>query len=63
MYVKLKQFMVEKSLKNKDLADLLDISYPCISKKLNQKGSDFTVKEVKCLCEKYGLDANLYFFS
>ncbi|SQC97493.1 Uncharacterised protein [Fusobacterium necrophorum subsp. necrophorum] len=47
MYVKLKQFMVEKSLKNKDLADLLDISYPCISKKLNQKRLRFYGKRSK----------------
>lgn len=62
MYVKLKQFMLEKKIKSKDMAKILGISKSLFSKKVNQKGSDFNLNEVRIICQKYNLDGNIYFF-
>ena len=62
MYLKLKQFMLEKNIKNKDMAKILGINEAVFSKKINMKGSDFNLNEVRKLCEAYHLDGNKYFF-
>lgn len=62
MYLKLKQFMLEKNIKNKDMAKTLGVNKSVFSKKINMKGSDFTLDEVRKLCEAYQLDGNKYFF-
>lgn len=62
MYLKLRQFMLEKNIKNKDMAKILGIKESVFSKKINMKGSDFNSNEVRKLCETYQLDGNKYFF-
>lgn len=62
MYLKLRQFMLEKNIKNKDMAKILGIKESVFSKKINMKGSDFNLNEVQKLCETYQLDGNKYFF-
>ncbi|MFZ8015666.1 helix-turn-helix domain-containing protein [Fusobacterium watanabei] len=62
MYIKLKQFMLEKKIKSKDMAKILGISKSLFSKKINRKGSDFNLNEVRTICQKYNLDGNIYFF-
>lgn len=62
VYVKLKQFMIEHNIKSKDMAELLGLNESVFSKKINMKGSDFNLNEVRKLCSEYKLDGNLYFF-
>ena len=62
MYVKLRQFMIEKKIKSKDMANILGISKSSFSKKINQNGSDFNLNEIRIMCRKYNLDGNVYFF-
>lgn len=60
-YVKFKQFLVENDIKRKDIAKLLGISLTLISSKLNTNKDDFTLKQIRILCNKYDLDSNVYF--
>lgn len=60
-YVKFKQFLVENDIKRKDIAKLLGISLTLTSSKLNTKKDDFTLKQIRTLCNKYDLDSNVYF--
>lgn len=62
MYLKLKQFMLERNIKNKDMSKVLGIKESVFSKKINMKGSDFNLNEVRKLCQTYNLDANIFFF-
>ena len=60
-YVKFKQFLVENDIKRKDIAKLLGISLTLTSSKLNTNKDDFTLKQIRTLCNKYDLDSNVYF--
>ena len=63
MYLKLKQHLIEIGMKNKELSELTGISESSLSRKINGKGIDFNLNEVRTLCEKLKIDPNLYFFS
>lgn len=59
--MKLKLFLVENKILYKDVAQLIGVSESSFSRKINAKGEDFSLKQVKTICEAYKLDANLYF--
>ena len=64
MYIRLKQFLIEKNIKNKDVASQLGMSEGSFSKKINnRKGADFNLIQVRKICKMYNLDPNVYFFS
>ena len=64
MYIRLKQFLIEKNIKNKDVARKLGISEGNFSRKINnRKGADFNLTQVRDICKMYNLDPNIYFFS
>lgn len=64
MYIRLKQFLIERNIKNKDIASQIGISESSFSKKINtKKGSDFNLNQVRKICKLYNLDPNVYFFS
>ena len=64
MYIRLKQFLIEKGLKNKDVALKLGMSESNFSRKINnKKGADFSLIQVRKICKMYKLDPNIYFFS
>lgn len=64
MYVRLKQFLIERKIKNKEVALQLGMSAGNFSKKINnKKNADFNLNQVRRICELYGLDPNIYFFS
>lgn len=64
MYIRLKQFLIERNIKNKDIASQIGISESSFSKKINtKKGSDFNLNQVRKICKLYNLDPNIYFFS
>lgn len=60
-YLKFKQFLIENNIKRKDIAKLLGISLTLTSSKLNTNKDDFTLKQIRTLCNKYDLDSNVYF--
>ncbi|WRN74182.1 helix-turn-helix transcriptional regulator [Staphylococcus aureus] len=50
-YNKLKGLLTERGIKNKDLAELLDINRTTVNKKLNRtNGNDFSMSEVRAIC-------------
>jgi DNA-binding Xre family transcriptional regulator len=59
-YLKFKAWLVEKEIKQKDVADLLGISVENLNKKVNGK-QKFTLAQVKKICEKYNISADLFF--
>nr|DAS95654.1 MAG TPA: Cro/C1-type HTH DNA-binding domain protein [Caudoviricetes sp.] len=64
MYIRLKQFLIEKNIKNKEVACKLGISEGNFSRKINnRKGADFNLTQVRDICKMYNLDPNIYFFS
>lgn len=60
--LKLKQLMLEKGIKQKELAERLDITQSLFSQKLNESRSKFTLDEVIKLCLYLGIDMHEYFF-
>lgn len=60
-YSKLKGYFVEHGIKQDDVAKLLQISRSTFNSKLNCNKADFTISEVRTICNKYNLDANIFF--
>lgn len=60
-FSKLKGFFVENNIKQQEVADLLGISRSTFNLKLNGKGMDFTCTEVRKMCQKYNLNADIFF--
>lgn len=60
-YNKLKAFLVEMGISQKDFADELNISRNAANRKLNQNGLDFSLREMRHICTRYNLDANRFF--
>ncbi|MDU5530530.1 helix-turn-helix domain-containing protein [Negativicoccus succinicivorans] len=62
-YNKLKAFLVEMGISQKDFADELNISRNAANRKLNQNGLDFSLREMRHICTRYNLDANRFFLT
>lgn len=60
-YVKLKAFFVENSIKQRSIADEMGLDRSTFNSKINRNGSDFSLAEVRYLCKRFNLDANLFF--
>ncbi len=54
-----KGWLVANGHKQKELAEVLGISLPMLSMKLNDK-SEFSLKQVKKICEHYGISAEIF---
>lgn len=61
-YVKLRIFLLENGIKDKDVAKLIGVNASTFSKKINNKKTDFNLKEVRKICDKYRIDPKSYFF-
>ncbi|NBK47382.1 XRE family transcriptional regulator [Staphylococcus delphini] len=63
-YNKLKGLLTERNIKNKDLAELLDIHRTTVNKKLNRTdGNDFSMTEVRKICLHLDISADIYFLN
>lgn len=60
-YNKFKGFLVENGIQQKEVAKLLNISVPTFNKKLNGTGSDFSIQDVKKICSRYNIKAEIFF--
>lgn len=58
--LKFKAFCVENRIKQKDIAEILDITVQSVNRKLNDK-EPFTLEQVKILCVTFGISADEYF--
>ncbi|PKF21688.1 hypothetical protein CW684_04660 [Macrococcoides caseolyticum] len=60
--LKLKQYMIEHDIKQKELAKVLGITQSLFSQKINENRSTFSLEEVRLLCAYLGLNMHEYFF-
>ncbi len=52
---------MENQIKYQDVAKLLGITSTSFNKKINRNGQDFNAEEIRTICRKYQLDANVFF--
>lgn len=55
-----KAFLVRNGIKQKEIAEMLNITQENVNSKLNGR-SDFTLKQVRFLCNKLQISADDYF--
>lgn len=60
--IKLKTLMIERGIKQKELADVLGITQSLFSQKLNKNKSRFSVEEVILICDHLNINMHEYFF-
>lgn len=58
--LKFKGYMAEHGIKQSELAELLKIDVANVNLKVNGK-QDFTLPQIRTICEKYGISADKYF--
>ncbi len=62
-YTKLRIFLLENGIKNKEVAKLLEIDDSTFSRKISKKTkTDFNLDEVRKICDNYKIDPKKYFF-
>jgi len=61
-YKELRMWMVEKDIKSKDFADLLNLTDSQVSQRLNGTGADFKLEEIRTLANEYGEEIIETFF-
>lgn len=57
--LKFKAWLVEHGIKQSDLAELLELDLSNVNEKVNGK-QEFTMQQVKTICAKYGLSADIF---
>lgn len=57
--LKFKGWMAENRVSQQELCEVLKLSMTSINKKVNGK-EDFTLSQIKVLCEKYGISADIF---
>jgi transcriptional regulator with XRE-family HTH domain len=60
-YYKFKGYLAENSIQQKDIAKLIDISPATLSKRLNGKGGDFSIQDLKKICNNLKVEAEIFF--
>lgn len=61
-YTKYKAFLWENKITQREEAEMIGVTPPTFSKKINRKfGYDFSLKEVRTICKKHKLNANEFF--
>lgn len=58
-YLDFKGWLVAQNIKQIEVAKVLGISLQALSKKLNGK-AEFSVKQVKTICEHYHISAEIF---
>lgn len=59
--LKFKGFMAERGIKQSEIAKLLGIDVSNVNLKVNGK-QDFTIKQIRKICDEYKIKADKYFF-
>lgn len=59
-YPKVKGYLVEKGIKQKEVAAVLKMTTSTFNNKLNGF-SDFTISDVKKMCYEFGMNAEIFF--
>lgn len=62
-FYKLKGYLAENGIKQKELAERIGMNEVSFSQKINRSGSVFTIDEVKLICETLGISADDFFLT
>lgn len=63
-YTRFKGFLVEKGIRQDEIATLLGVPRVSINLILNgRRGRDFTGRQIEKICETYNISAHDYFFT
>lgn len=57
--LKVKGWLTEHNIKQTEIAELLKLDVSTVNLKVNGK-SDWTVQQVKAMCEKYGMEPQIF---
>lgn len=60
-YSKFKAFLVENNINQSYVAELLGKSKSALNQNLNGTGGDFSLKELRILCQEFNISADDYF--
>lgn len=60
-YAKLKGFLVQNNIKQKELAQMLKKSRSALNQNINGTGGDFSLQEVRTICSTYNISADEFF--
>ncbi|MGE7766630.1 helix-turn-helix domain-containing protein [Peribacillus sp. NPDC096540] len=60
-YRKIKAYLVENDISQKDLGVLLEKSQSAVNQKLNGTGGDFSLQEARIMSEKLGIPSAFFF--
>lgn len=58
--LKFKGYCAEHGIKQAEISELLNITVSNVNEKINGK-QEFTLEQVRTLCKKYGISADVYF--
>lgn len=62
-FYRLKGYLAENGIKQRELAERIGMSEVSFSQKINRSGSVFTIDEVKLICETLGISADDFFLT
>jgi len=60
-YTKFKAFLVENNINQREVAELLGKSPSALNQKLNGTGGDFSISEIRIICEHFKISADEFF--
>ena len=60
-YRKIKAYLVENNISQKELGVLLEKSQSAVNQKLNGTGGDFSLQEARLMSEHYGIPSSFFF--
>lgn len=60
-YTKFKAYMQENGIRQEELANLLGKTIPTVNQNLNGTGGDFSMADVRTICQTYGISCDKYF--
>lgn len=60
-YSKFKGYLVENNIHQKEIAKIINVSQATFSKRINGRGGDFTVQDLKQICTYLNIKAEIFF--
>ncbi|MDR9794065.1 helix-turn-helix domain-containing protein [Aeribacillus composti] len=60
-YTKFKAFLVENNISQSEVAKLLGKSKSALNQNINGTGGDFSLSEIRLICQHYNISADEYF--
>lgn len=61
-YNKLKGYLVENNIKQREVAEVVGLSVSHLNQKLNGTRGDFSATEIRLICKAYNISPLDYFF-